>query len=342
MIRLFLICLTVLSLGCSGSNSTSFEGEAMTIAYTVKIGKILSSEQSKQVSNIIQNTFEEIDTLYNKWNPNSELSFLNQSKAYERIPISKSLEAFFKTTTEYVDLTERRFDPTVESAQKIWKDAFKTRIAPSEQARKNALQAIGWSKIHIENGVFWKENDNLEIDLGGIAKGYAIDLITERLNEAGFSDVYVEWGGEIRTSGIHPENRPWRVCVSSFGSLDPACALAIIDLKDEAIASSGDYLQNWSLEGTTYFHIFDPKTGLPLIATEDTVASATVVAESCMLADVLATASMQFKTCEEAESWLEGLKGKVPRLQYWLASRRHFQGRQEKNPISGSIPTTKR
>ena len=293
----------------------------MTMQYRVLIGKTLRKDETREINKIISKTFTEIDEIYNKWNPNSELSSLNKSKAHQKIKLSKELELFLIKTDKLVSLSEGKFDPTIEAIQKLWKSHLKQGTIPHNEEINKLSETVGWAKIHFNEGLFWKEHDLRALDLGGVAKGYAIDLIVERLNDAGYLDVYVEWGGEIRTSGEHPDQRPWKIFVSNLGSADPASALALIDMDNNAVASSGDYLQNWTVGKTTYFHIINPRTCCPLIAKSDTIYSATVVAKDCMTADVLATTAMMFSNVEEAEKWLEKLKINMPEIQYWVTIR---------------------
>jgi len=297
----------------------------MTMSYKIILGERLFSHRRNEVSQMIGETFREVDIIYNKWNPESEISKLNRSSANQKISLSIELEQFLLETDHLISLSRGRFDPTVEAIQKVWKKQLNRGQTPSDEEIREVSAAVGWKHLHFENGFFWKDHDLLEIDLGGIAKGYAIDLIVKRLNAQGYRDVYVEWGGEIRTSGKHPEGRPWRIFISSMGSPDPSKALAIVEMGDQAVASSGDYLQNWTVDEVTYFHIFNPKTLCPLIATDTTVCSATVITHRCMIADFLATTAMLFSSPEEAKEWLEELKTEFPDLQYWTVGRRDYK-----------------
>ncbi len=329
--RLLLLLPCLLLIGCDKSDNpatTSFYGEAMTVPYRILVGKNLDITEQTRVNKIIGGVFEEVNHTYNKWNPHSELSRLNQAKAYQKIELSKPLDVFLRETDKLVLLTEGKFDPTIEAIQKVLKQHLQEDRIPSELELHNVSQAVGWNKIHLSGSYFWKDHDLLEIDLGGIAKGFAIDLLVVRLNAAGFPNVFVEWGGEIRTSGSHPEKRPWRVFVSHMGDPNPASALAIVDMEDNAIASSGDYLQNWTIDDVTYFHIINPQTCKPLIATNKSICSATILAPNCMLADLLATTAMLFDTRQEAEKWLQHMHLQIPAIRYWIATRE--DGRVEK------------
>lgn len=327
----FLLGFLILVLtGCETSDnslSSTFSGTAMTMEYRVVIGEPLIPPQKKSVRQTILKTFDEIDSIFNKWNPTSELSVINQAQANQRVALSKELLNFLVETDKIVQMTNGKFDPTVEPIQSLWRKKLEQEQTPSSEEIETLSAAIGWDKIHIEEGYIWKDHPSTSLDLGGIAKGYAIDLITERINQLGYPNVYVEWGGEIRTSGKHPEGRPWRILVSKLGNPDHSSAVAIVDMKDESVASSGDYLQNWTVDGITYFHVIDPERCCPLVAKTNTICSTTVVAPTCMLADALATAAMMFSYPEEAEGWLSKVKEKIPSLRYWVLTRKRDQER---------------
>ncbi|MGA8164708.1 MAG: FAD:protein FMN transferase [Waddliaceae bacterium] len=321
---IFVALFIFLLFSCEPSDApriTLFAGTAMTMHYRIMVGKVLTSKEKSRVKTLIHETFSDINDGVNKWNPQSELSRLNRAKAGESLPLSSELAQFLKETAQMVWLSEGRFDPTIEPLYRLWKTQLEKGRIPSSEEIQRAAAAIGWEKIHFEENRFWKDHGAVQLDFGGIAKGYAIDLLTERLREKGYDDIYVEWGGEIRTSGEHPEGRPWRVLVSKFGSLDVHYSLAVVDLQDEAIATSGDYVQNWVVDGITYYHLIDPAAHRPLISGSNTVCSVTVVAPTCMLADALATSAMMFPTPETTKEWLERQKKIIPALKYWVVSR---------------------
>lgn len=328
--RLFVYIISLFLCACSNSSTDkiiSFSGTEMTIDYRILIGDFPSSANKNSIAKIIHDTFNEVNQVYNKWNPESELSRLNRLKAHIKIPISTELEQLLLLTHHVVKLTEGRFDPTIEPLFSLWKKHLDQNKIPSPAEIQSIAHTIGWNKIHVENGLFYKDEDETSLDLGGIAKGYCVDLIVIRLNQAGFKNVFVEWGGEIRASGMHPDQRAWNIFISHLGNTNPEDAIAIVSLHDQAIATSGDYLQNWCIddegksEKTTFFHIMDPATLQPLIATSQSVASASVLASSCAFADGLATAAMMFSSIEEAQAWSDELKTQFPELAFWIVSR---------------------
>lgn len=326
MQRTLMILMTVFLCGCASDHKpkqtvTPISGVAMTIPYRILVGKTLQSDEQKVVMSIINTTFNEVDSIYNKYNPESELSKLNRVGANDVITISKKMTDIFEAAAVVVSLSEGRFDPTIESLGALWKERMANQAAPSPNEITELLPSLGWNRVHYADGQFWKDNSKTQIDLGGIAKGVCVDQLTERLVEAGYRDVYVEWGGEIRTAGKHPEGRSWTVFISRLGDPNPANAIATIELKDQAVATSGDYLQQWSVGTTTYSHIIDPYAHSPIQVGAHKIASVTVVAPNCTLADALATSLMLFDTAAEAQQWAQKLQDNNPDISVWILTR---------------------
>lgn len=306
-------------------NITTFSSNVMTMDYRIHIGHKTTDVEQKKIQSVIQEVFQEVDNIYNKWNPKSELSSLNRLKKNVKVKISKQLEKLLLETDKIYLLSDGKFDPTIEPLQKLWKEHFSKGNKPEEHEIQEVMKNIGWKYIHVKDGFFYKDSDETMIDLGGIAKGYAIDLLVDKLKNLNYDNLFVEWGGEIRTTGKHPEGRDWHIYISRLQNNDPNEAIAHIDLKNQAIATSGDYLQNWTIKENnklkSYFHIFDSKTGKPLEITFDSIASTSVIANSCLLADALATTLMLFQNQQQASEWIEKVKLDYPEIQYWIVSR---------------------
>ncbi len=299
-----------------------FSGVAMTMEYKVMVGAPLSKVDKDKVQAIIDREFDRINETFNSWNPHSELSRFNRMKADEKIVLSLELSQFFTFLKEIVQLTDGRFDPTIAPLKKRFVASLEKGELPDQNEQNFISQAVGWDKIQQNETTAYKSHDLTSLDLGGIAKGYAIDLITESLRAEGYQNAYVEWGGEIRAVGEHPAGRPWRIYIRHFETSDPRQALALVDLKNRAVATSGDYLQQWEgPESNRYTHIIDPKTKMPLKISKSSISTATVLAETATLADALATTLMLFETKEQAIRWIESVQKKYPDIQYWVATR---------------------
>lgn len=323
ILSLFIVYRYCLSAFFPPDKISTFDGNVMTIDYHI-IAEVQEKDRNK-IQKIIDDTFHEVNQVYNKWNSESELSKLNRLKAKEVVEISKELENFLLLTEEVVWLSEGRFDPTIEPLQAVWKKHLEKGELPEREEVEKVLPAVGWNNIHFGNGKFYKDHDETSIDLGGIAKGYCVDLLVERIVAAGCPNVFVEWGGEIRVHGRHSDGRAWKVFVGRLNDMDPKNAIAHLELEDQSIATSGDYIQNWTIwkdgQKVIYSHIMDPKSGKPLESTQSGVASATVLAPSCVMADALATVAMMYPTLEEARDWAEQMSKKDARIKFLLESR---------------------
>lgn len=298
----------------------------MTIDYHITVGHPLTTHQIEQIQKIIEKTFQEIDTTYNKWNPHSELSKLNALPAHTPFHLSPELSQFLHRIDDLVNLSEGRFDPTIEPIQQLWKTKLEQRECPTIEEIEALKPCIGWHTLYITQEIFYKKDSRTQLDLGGVAKGYCVDLLIERLHQIGLNNLYVEWGGEIRTLGFHPSQRPWRVFISRLNNSDPKQAIAQIDLIDHALATSGDYFQYWIVktnqgEEKIYCHIFNPLTLAPIEVKTGSIASASLLALDCMTADALAKVLMLFQSVEEAQIWVENLQEKIPHLACWIATR---------------------
>lgn len=322
MIFRILIATLFLLLSCCANKDAEnslfiVQGIAMTMPYKILVEKQPNENNERTINQVIHATFHEIDTIYNKWNPYSELSKINNSSGIEKHSLSDKLYTFLLQTELFVKKTDGKFDPTIEPVQKLWKENLIKGRTPKLEDIASASRISGWDKISLENQTIKKQLKGVEIDLGGIVKGYAIDLIVERLVAAGYGNIFVEWGGEIRAAGHHPDGRPWKIYISRLGDADPSRAIEIVEIHDQAIATSGDYLQQWTVGKQTFCHIIDPQKLSPLELTYKSIASVTVAAKTCMEADVLATTAMLFSTVEEAENWAV----EQPDAKFWIFSR---------------------
>jgi FAD:protein FMN transferase len=313
----------------SASKLISLEGIAMTIPYHIEVVRIHNGTRANDIQPIVDSVFDEINSIYNKWNPHSELSELNRLPAYEPKVISEKLASFLRLTQKFVELSGGRFDPTIEAIQQLWKSHLEKGEIPSDSAIEKLRPSIGWDKIILNERIFMKKNDKVAIDLGGIAKGYAVDLLVEALLAKGYKDIFVEWGGEVHAVGMHPQGRKWAVFIPNLEDLNPEHALAYIPLNNEAIATSGDYLQQWTVKENnkevTYFHVFDPKTLRPLTITENSIASASCLTKDCTTADALATCLLMCPSIEEARTLSKKLEKRFPNSTFWILSHKDIK-----------------
>ncbi|MBI2441788.1 MAG: FAD:protein FMN transferase [Lentisphaerae bacterium] len=222
---------------------------------------------------------EECDQKFSVFIPSSPVCRFNQ----QGIPIDDpEIVALIAQACEVSRLSQGAFDITVYPLVELWGfySGKPRRPAPEEIAA--ARGKIGWQHLVITNGQVTKKNAAVQIDLGAIAKGYAVDAAMQVLLQNGIHDALIEAGGDIFALGQRNQ-KPWKIGIRhprQPGLLDT------LEVSDRAIATSGDYEQFFIADGARYHHIFDPRTGYP--ATN--LMSVTVIGANATLADAWSTA----------------------------------------------------
>ncbi|MEM7174354.1 MAG: FAD:protein FMN transferase [Chlamydiota bacterium] len=307
-------------LSCSSTQKaapvTHFRGFAHTMPYHIQIGRPLSAAEKKQVTIAIHGVLTTVDRVYNHWNAQSELSFLNATPADQPLSLSPELYQLLDLARSISNLTDGRFDPTLGKVIAQWKEHLIAGELPTHQ--KLTECATGWELIEFDAHSVTKKITDLQLDLDGIAKGYAIDQLAQAFSHLGITQFYINWGGDLRIMGCHPEKRPWQVLLPQFRiSHDPACRLS---LTSGGLATSGDYEQAWTIDATTYSHIIDPTTKTAITRSNNSLAAVTIYAPTCALADAIATAAMTFPSSQELLFWIETLQQTYPDLRCWVLS----------------------
>ena len=188
--------------------------------------------------------------------------------------------------------TDGAFDITVAPLVNAWGFGFKNGIEPTKEQVDSLMQIIGYKKVTLDGGKIRKTDDRIMLDCSAIAKGYGTDVVARLLQSRGVKNYMIEIGGEIVTSGVNPDGKPWRVGISKPTD-DPTGngngVQNIVNITDKAMATSGNYRNFYYKGGKKYAHTIDPKTGYPV---QHSILSATVFAKSCAVADAYATSFM--------------------------------------------------
>ena len=237
----------------------------------------------------IERELEAVNQALSTYIADSEISLVNAAEGPLRQELSERFAAVLDAALSVGDMTAGAYDITVGPLVELW--GFGARdfsgSVPSDEALEAALAAVGAARLawDAETGVLEKPQ-GMRIDLSSIAKGYAVDRLSELLMARGITDSLVEIGGELRARGQRPEGGPWRLAVESP---DPAQSRFVdaLAISDAAVATSGDYRNYFEVDGRRYSHLVDPRTGFPV---DHELVSVTVVHRDCMIADALATA----------------------------------------------------
>lgn len=244
----------------------------------------------ESAASAIREAFEEmerLDGLMSNYKSTSELSRINREAPLSPTSCDPELLKVIEKSLAYSTLTEGAFDITVEPLVSKW--GFydgKVRV-PDAKEIKSILPAVSYRNIDIikqgDSTLISFRHPDTRIDLGGIGKGYAVDRAVEVLKRRGITSALVNLGGNIYALGHPPGARAWKVGVQH--PREKGLLLGYLELRDKAVATSGDYERFFTIDGKRYSHIIDPRTGMPARG----VISVTVVADSATEADALST-----------------------------------------------------
>ena len=180
-------------------------------------------------------------------------------------------------------ITGERFDITIGPLSSLWKQAFQQKELPTKAEIANSKKSIGMDGLAITGSTITLTKSDMILDFGALAKGYAIDRALEKLKEAGIGSALINIGGDVYCLG-RKFGKQW-----SVGVRHPRQKERIIDtikVENAAVVTSGDYEQFMQINGIRYSHVINPLSGYPV---SNAVVSVTVVADSCMVADAVAT-----------------------------------------------------
>ncbi len=262
-----------------------------TFARVVAVAK-----DSGTAEKCIQAALEEIrkvDELMSDYKDDSEISELNRHGAERAVRVSESTYEVLQTSIEFSELTGGAFDITVGPLVDLFHSAEKETVAPSKEQIAQAKSKVGYEKLKLnsQNRTVKFSVEGMRVDLGGIAKGYAIDKAVQIMQTCGAIGGMVDIGGDIRCFGTPARGKDhWLIGLQdpndTTDGLGAGQPLLVLKLADAAIATSGGYRRFALIEGKKYSHIIDTKTGY----SSDQLASVTIISKNAIDADALATA----------------------------------------------------
>ena len=275
----------------------TLSGKTMGTFYTIKFistrKESIPSWQSR-----VDTLLRDVNQKLSMYDPTSELSRFNRQGVNTLLTVSPDFFAMLTAGKKLYAITNGAWDGTVKPLVDLWgfgttKQAFRV---PELEKITRALALTGFDNIHVQEPHTVLKHKPVTLDLGSIAKGYGVDAIAELFASSGIADVLVEIGGELYGAGKNKKGAAWSVGISSPNKKFAGQNLyKIVRLHNQAIATSGNYRNFFDLDGKTFSHIIDPKTGLPVT---HKIVSASVISKGCAFADGLATALMVMDVTE--------------------------------------------
>jgi thiamine biosynthesis lipoprotein len=249
----------------------------------------VTAVNKQQAQEYIDAAFErmsQINLQMNDHDPNSPISQLSMTAYLRPVAISPELFEVIETSLHYSKLSDGAFDITVGPETRLWRKMAQTGQKPSDEEIAAAKAKVGYEKLTLDkaNQTIQFAVEGMKLDVGAIAKGYAVDLAVGILQEKGVVGGMVDIGGNIRCFGQGPgKNGRWLI-----GLQDPRHEediLTKLRLNDMAVATSGDYRRVIVIDRQPYSHILNPKSGESVRE----LASVTIIAPTATDADALST-----------------------------------------------------
>ena len=268
-----------------------FQGPAMGTAYRVKVvSKHLSDVGKSRIDEAIRRELDSVNYKMSTYQADSELSRFNRHRTTEPFPLSVDVIEVLSEARRISEATGGAFDITVGPLVDAWGfGPVKLDRIPSESRLAELRQSVGWENIEIgAAATARKRHPATQADLSAIAKGYAVDRVSQALADLDYGNHMVEVGGEVRTAGHGSTGNAWRIAIEQ-PALGRAAQQRIVRLNEGAMATSGDYRNFIEKDGVRYSHTIDPRSARPVT---HRLASVTVIHTSCMTADAYATALM--------------------------------------------------
>jgi thiamine biosynthesis lipoprotein len=285
--RIPALVITLALLAGLGCRRAAPREERFTVmgTYASVIAGASESERVTEYATVCLATMRDIEAQLSLYRPDSELSLMNAGAGMVPMPMGRHLRANLELAMRFGTLSGGAFDVTVGPLVRLWgfSGGATPKWVPSERIEETR-QRVGYHRIHLDGDNVSLEGTNMVVDLGGIGKGYAVDVCCEELIRRGARDFLVNLGGNMRCFGRPEPSRHWQVGVRDPFQEDRL--IGTIEMgSGVAVATSGNYERFVVIEGRRYAHIIDPRTGLPV----EGMAGVTVLAPTAAEADGLST-----------------------------------------------------
>lgn len=308
-----LICAVAMLLSLAACGKGEPEADALTFYAMDTVMRLTATgENRKTAMEEAEAALRRLDLeALSRTSSESELSALNKSGALGGGETADLIDAALTVS----EATHGAFDPTLAPVLDAWGFTGEAHRVPTEDELAALLARTGADKVTLTRGADGKIErvtlaDGAQLDLGGIAKGYAGDVVRSIFEQNGISSAMIDLGGDVCAMGAKPNGSNWRIAVKD--PADTGRFLGVLELHDSFVVTSGVYERYFEENGVRYHHIVDPATGYPA---ESGLTSVTVVCENGAWADALSTAAFVLGT-DGALALRETLADKLSALEY--------------------------
>ncbi len=270
------VCNSVSEMPVAGGVKFAFKAMGTLCQVTYASNSRVAGEAFKQAT--IKWTAE-FEARYSRFIPESLISRINAAAGQHWVEVDEVTDRLFSFCHELVFFTGGAFDPTVLPLLRLWNWKSTVPVVPSDAAIQCARALVGWDKVQRRPGAIFLPEAGMGLDLGGVGKECAVDCVVDLAQQHGIADVLVDFGQDVRAAG-----KPRHIGLED--PQRPGQCWTGVAIKDMAVATSGDYLRCFQINGRRYGHILDPRTGYPA---NNGCRAVTVIAPSCTVAGILST-----------------------------------------------------
>jgi thiamine biosynthesis lipoprotein len=273
--------------GCSEKNK-SFIRTAEKIGTFVQVTVITADENQAEAA--FKGVFEEFDRVNNlmsAYRDDSELAKVNRASGVKPVVVSPALVNILEISREYSRKTDGAFDVTIGPVLRLWGFYRNKGYLPADSELLKAVSRVGWQNLAIDkkSSTVFLTNRGMALDLGAIAKGYAVDRAAGRLKEIGIENAMINAGGNLYAIG-DKDGTGWNIGIRHPERDD---IFTTLHIQNMAVATSGCYERFFDLAGRRFCHIIDAHTGRPI---DNGILSVTIIAPTATDADAMSTSTM--------------------------------------------------
>lgn len=221
---------------------------------------------------------------YSRFRADSLVSRINAAAGREPVAVDAEMEGVLKLCDMLHFMTQGILDPTALPLLRLWNYKAEKPRVPSAEEIAAARALVGWKKVQRGPGTVFLPQAGMALDFGGFGKEYAVDFVAQLALDHGIPSALVDFGHDLRAIGTPPGRPAWHIGLED--PKNPKGTAGSIGVVGKGVASSGDYLRNFVVEGKRYGHIVDPRTGWPVA---NGCLQATAIAGSCLQAGILST-----------------------------------------------------
>lgn len=292
LIGIFMILLVFNVTGCGANQQNDNVNVEDTVSKdgfllgTYVVVKMYDSD-NEEILNKVFDRLKEIEDRMSINIDKSDVSEINNNAGIKSVRVHDDVYFVLRKAKEYAEITDGAFEPTIGPLVKLWGIGSKDEKIPTQPEINDSLAQVDYNKLKLlDDNMVFLEDEQMILDLGGIAKGYAADEAKRILLENGVNSAIIDLGGNVYAVGSKPDGSPWRIAIQSpFETRGNH--VGVMPESDISIVSSGDYERYFEENNKRYHHIIDSNTGYPAW---NNIAGVSVLSKDSIDGDALSTA----------------------------------------------------